>query len=469
MAALSFSFAFLTVTSFCVFTVSSQYISLGCYRDTSDRAIKSEIAQYYLPTHNSAIRLCNLYAFRLGYKVFGVQAGGECWTSEKASLASANETYAKYGVATKCEDGKGGSYANDVYTVEGLHQYKHVGCFYDKADRAMPRKPADGRLMTFKDKINLCYLDASKSGYTVFSMQYGGQCFSGPDAENTYAKYGLSGACASGTGGVWSNDVYKIYEEYKNLGCFKDSSADRALPTKIGDYNGTGDTDVVRLCYLDAKTRGFKEFGVQDNGTCWSGGKDNSSYNKHGSSSSCSAGMGGPMANDVYSIEATPGPVCPEGWMEDSEMCYKAFAGPKDWEEAKQSCSEQNAALVKIGEQRNQKFLERFVPNGDVTGNALWIGLNAKQVDNLRWLDKENSVAVYFNWNDPYTKVAGAACAVILRSNGRWKMESCSNQHGYICNKAKSSAARVYTSFGIGAQVVFVALYFIIDALQATH
>ena len=77
----------------------------------------------------------------------------------------------------------------------------------------MPQKPVDGRFMRGKDKVNLCNLDAVKLGYTVFAMQYGGQCFSGPSAAQTDRKYGSSIACVDGTGGGWSNDVYMIYSK----------------------------------------------------------------------------------------------------------------------------------------------------------------------------------------------------------------------------------------------------------------
>ena len=92
-----------------------QYRHLGCFADKADRAIKNangeskEISQYYFPTPDSPIRLCNLYTFKLGYKVFGVEAQGECWTSPSASLPTANLTYAKYGPATHCKNGLGGN------------------------------------------------------------------------------------------------------------------------------------------------------------------------------------------------------------------------------------------------------------------------------------------------------------------------------------------------------------------------
>ena len=88
--------------------------------------------------------------------------------------------------------------------------------------------------------------------------------------------------------------------QYKRVGCFVDSSGDRAMPTALGNYQVTRNLDAVRMCYLDAKTRGYTIFGVEDKGKCYSGKDVSSTYNKHGSSSACSGGKGGPLAIEVY-------------------------------------------------------------------------------------------------------------------------------------------------------------------------
>ena len=92
-------------------------------------------------------------------------------------------------------------------------QYKRMGCFNDTSVRAMSQKLLGGNRLTTKDKINLCYLDAANAGYTVFAVQLGGKCFSGPSAGHTYRKYGHSASCRDGTGGIWANDVYLIYSK----------------------------------------------------------------------------------------------------------------------------------------------------------------------------------------------------------------------------------------------------------------
>ena len=51
---------------------------------------------------------------RFGYRCFAVQHQGWCATGPKACA-----TYRKYGRSNRCRNGKGGPWANDVYTVSG--------------------------------------------------------------------------------------------------------------------------------------------------------------------------------------------------------------------------------------------------------------------------------------------------------------------------------------------------------------
>jgi len=99
-----------------------EYESVGCFKDSSERAIESvEGFHRYFPsvsllfydykTRQQAIQKCAVFAKLKGYKMFGIQDGGFCVTS-----ASAHETYNKYGESKDCKsDGKGGPWANQVY------------------------------------------------------------------------------------------------------------------------------------------------------------------------------------------------------------------------------------------------------------------------------------------------------------------------------------------------------------------
>ena len=90
-----------------------------------------------------------------------------------------------------------------------------IGCFKDTSRRAIT--PLEGRLPIVrgnyrrrKKAIDKCALAAARYGYIVFAVQHGGQCFGGPRAHKTYAKYGRSNRCRNGKGGAWANDVYRV-------------------------------------------------------------------------------------------------------------------------------------------------------------------------------------------------------------------------------------------------------------------
>ena len=56
-----------------------------------------------------------------------------------------------------------------------------------------------------------CARVAASKNYKVFAVQNGGWCATGPNAHNTYKKYGPSNACrGDGEGGPWANAVYGV-------------------------------------------------------------------------------------------------------------------------------------------------------------------------------------------------------------------------------------------------------------------
>ena len=101
-------------------TLSPDYESIGCYKDTSNRAIPTlegadAILDGSYPSRKNPIAKCAVAAMRKGYSMFAVQAGGWC-----AASATAPQTFDKYGKSTACSsDGEGGGWANQVYVIEG--------------------------------------------------------------------------------------------------------------------------------------------------------------------------------------------------------------------------------------------------------------------------------------------------------------------------------------------------------------
>ena len=90
--------------------------------------------------------------------------------------------------------------------------YFRLGCFKDKPSRAMPK--VLGTWRGDSKAVQKCALAAEKAGYSVFGVQHGGECWSGPQAHVTYKKYGTSTKCVNGKGGNWAQDVYAIVSKW---------------------------------------------------------------------------------------------------------------------------------------------------------------------------------------------------------------------------------------------------------------
>nr|XP_002732012.1 PREDICTED: uncharacterized protein LOC100374260 [Saccoglossus kowalevskii] len=305
-------------------TAPMTYVHIGCFGDTSDRAIEtlegtdSRLDGSYT-ARADAIRKCAQVASDRGFTMFAVQNGGWC-----ASSATAASTFSKYGMSGACNsDGEGGPWANDVYILEEDTGYERVGCFGDTSNRAIPTLEGsdarlDGSYTSRVDAIEKCAEVAKDLGYKMFGVQNGGWCASSDTAHTTFDKYGSSSACLSdGEGGPWANEVYVLRDkdtsypvpaEYVHVGCYKDTS-DRAIPTLEGtdarlDGKYQSRKHSIDKCAQVARDRGFKMFAVQNGGWCASGGSALYTFDKYGASTDCAAdGEGGPWANDVYILK----------------------------------------------------------------------------------------------------------------------------------------------------------------------
>ena len=97
---------------------STLYKSLGCWKDKSDHAVptlegKDARLKGSASSRDYAIDLCYQAAKAKGYHVFALQ-NGACYGMR------GSERYQKYGNNTNnCKNGKGGSWANDVYLIGG--------------------------------------------------------------------------------------------------------------------------------------------------------------------------------------------------------------------------------------------------------------------------------------------------------------------------------------------------------------
>jgi hypothetical protein len=83
--------------------------------------------------------------------------------------------------------------------------YKHVGCFGDAGDRALPIYLGSSPSSVI---VEICAEKTDVKNYPAFSVQNGRECWSGPSSDQTYDKHGPSTKCNDGVGGTWAGDVY---------------------------------------------------------------------------------------------------------------------------------------------------------------------------------------------------------------------------------------------------------------------
>ena len=96
-----------------------------------------------------------------------------------------------------------------------------------------------------------------------------------------------------------------------DIGCFKDNKTARALPRLYANFRGQVDWSdhgvQIRKCGLLALANGYRYFGVQYYGECWSAVDPEGpySYDLHGGSQKCTSGVGEAKANYVYGLEVS--------------------------------------------------------------------------------------------------------------------------------------------------------------------
>ena len=89
---------------------------MGCYKDSLPRAFPD----YY--DTGLTVAGCYQKAIELGYEIFAIQNGGECWLDD-----STQNNYDKYGKSDKCKGESGGKWLNSVYKIKSEWRGKGGG------------------------------------------------------------------------------------------------------------------------------------------------------------------------------------------------------------------------------------------------------------------------------------------------------------------------------------------------------
>lgn len=124
--------------------------------------------------------------------------------------------------------------------VNSCHEYIKIGCYRDslRKPRPLPKLIKNYRSVfnwhspkeSINSQVSQCAEEAYQRGFTIFGLQFYGECWSGANASQTYAKDGGSDRCVSAvdnelelqpckddsseacTGASMSNYVYEIID-----------------------------------------------------------------------------------------------------------------------------------------------------------------------------------------------------------------------------------------------------------------
>ncbi|XP_064595387.1 macrophage mannose receptor 1-like isoform X2 [Liolophura sinensis] len=125
---------------------------------------------------------------------------------------------------------------------------------------------------------------------------------------------------------------------------------------------------------------------------------------------------------------------CGKNWYLLGTNCYLFNTSGATWAGARKQCKNMGADLLTIKTQDVQSF---------ITGKLLresWMGLN-DQIKNKKytWLDSTDKVP-FFNWakGQPDNK-DNEDCGTIMKTSGKWRDRSCTEQYGFVCQKSSAS------------------------------
>uniref|UniRef100_A0A8C5T5E2 Mannose receptor C-type 1 n=1 Tax=Malurus cyaneus samueli TaxID=2593467 RepID=A0A8C5T5E2_9PASS len=157
--------------------------------------------------------------------------------------------------------------------------------------------------------------------------------------------------------------------------------------------------------------------------------------------------------NSTFASPLPPGG-CPESWIFFNNKCFKVFASNVTrnltWHAARDVCFKLGGNLATIPNEQVQAFL--FYHLKYATTNV-WIGMNdINQESTFLWTD--GSTVSYTNWahapaaqelpltTSPFIAFCNGCasslflqtdCVFIMKSDGKWKDDSCDNERGYVC------------------------------------
>ncbi|KAJ8036026.1 Galactose-specific lectin nattectin [Holothuria leucospilota] len=131
--------------------------------------------------------------------------------------------------------------------------------------------------------------------------------------------------------------------------------------------------------------------------------------------------------------------VCPEGWQNYDQSCYKLIEEELSWDEASAYCIENSpynyGHLATIHNDLENDFITYVVLKGDKV--RTWIGANDKKEEGtFDWYAHNRELFFYSNWKDgePNNAYDDEDCVEINRGGlGKWNDCKCKRTLRFVC------------------------------------
>ena len=127
---------------------------------------------------------------------------------------------------------------------------------------------------------------------------------------------------------------------------------------------------------------------------------------------------------------------CPQHWLSWGDSCYRAYKGPKSWNDSLTFCRENQADLVSLNSAEENQFV-LFLFQSINTTKGIWIGLvKDKKLQLFRWTSEER--VGFKNWAEEPDINGLENCGEMVdygSYRGKWNDIGCSSGLPFICEK----------------------------------
>ena len=124
---------------------------------------------------------------------------------------------------------------------------------------------------------------------------------------------------------------------------------------------------------------------------------------------------------------------CPQHWFSWDDSCYRAYKGPKTWNDSLTFCRENQADLASLNSAEENQFVFQNIN----ARKGIWIGLvRDKKLGLFRWTNEEN--VDFKNWIKEPDINGTENCGEMVdydSHRGKWNDKGCSTSLPFICEK----------------------------------